>query len=222
MSTDNREGKNNLTGCLVWGCVGSIVIVLGAYIAFAVWVNRTIATLMSSPSTPPVRTKPYAFGYGSECAHVEIQLPDGYGTITYMHGLFEKGPEYPHFGARALHLAMKEGKTQKWPLLYSPLDDVRVGFYWYPEKTGLGPFLRLYDATGEALLDLKRKEIGEMSRTGASIQMYDYAYDDYSFMKGAIPPVDVTSAVCPGNCKYLGSVIRHEDKLVFMPAPTAE
>jgi hypothetical protein len=148
-----------------------VVLAVVAYFAASRAMNSFYSSIMNP--APIKRTGPYNFGYESESAHVIIQLPDGYGQLTYMHRPEGTGPAHPADGSRGIALKSAGHKPQEWPLPYYQLRTVRVGLYWHPAKNNMGPFLRFYDATGEFVLDLKRNEIAELVRENGKVFIGD-------------------------------------------------
>ncbi len=220
------------------GCGGCLVLVLIVFVGGSLFVGHMVSKTFSSGMAPPKRTGPYHWGNWSSAASVSIPLPNGHGTLTYGHELID--PSLHYGGGRGLRLVGPKGTTQEWPLQYSDQTAVRVGVYWHPAKNGQGPFVRFQDATGESVLDLGRREVGSVGRAAGKAYMSDYAYDDTSFSPGGgttetdasgkttttfesadgTPATDVTSALSPGNCTYLGSIIRSGNKLIFKAAPS--
>ena len=222
------------------GCGGCLVLLLvvpfvGGLVAM-LFMGRTMHTAVQQAAnpTPIKRTGPYDYGYWSESATVAISLPGGNGQLTYGHYLLD--PKLSTGGQRGLRLSVSGGR-QEWPLQYSPQSSVKVGTYWHPAKGGKGPFVRFCDATGESALDLQRREVGSVGRSAGHAYLCNYAYDNTSFQSSGpmtatvngktittfksangTPAPDVTAALSSSNCKYLGSIVRKGNKLVFVPA----
>lgn len=233
---NTRQKGWNWLPILGIGCGAILLLCLIVVVVLFLWIRSTFHAVFNQTfsSTPPVRTKPYDYGYQAEAAKTTIVLPDGIGTLTYMHMLMQKGIMYG--GKRAISIRFTKGKTQQWPLIYSSLMDVRVGMYWYSAKNGEGPFLCFYDATGELVLDIERREIGEIVRKNGKTFLGYYGYNDTEFSSGVEcsydakgnvigvrgangkPARDVTSALSNSNRVYLGTIVRVGNKLVFHPA----
>lgn len=214
------------------GCAGALLLFVIAIVGLFFWIRATVRgpvkTLMSN--APVKRTKPYAFGYNGTAAKVTLRLPDG-SLLTYMQ---EIGPAGSHYGGqRALRLVFGKGAKQEWPLVQCDPAMGKVGVYWHPAKQGQGPFVRLYDDTGESLLDLKRREVGELFKDYRTYFMSDHAYNDHEFRSGygyskgpkteyfsasGKPAINVTPVLSPLNCRYLGSVVRKGNGLIFVPS----
>ncbi len=220
---------------LAYGCGGVlllIVIVIIASFAVGVIVTRNAMEDLLDPK-PIVRTKPYHFGYESQSASAKIRLPEACGTLTYMHYLIDPRRELAGAGGRAVTLVSTDGRRQEWPLPYSHLTEVRVGVYWCPRVGGQGPLVKFYDATGESALDLDRREVGGLGRSGNGTYMSDYAYNDYEFSGAGhewssgkpvkyfsadgTPAIDVTPVVTSDKRVYLGTIVRRGSRLTFTP-----
>lgn len=217
-------------GC---GLGGLILLAVIAVVGVHIWMSRMAASVISqamSP-TPIVRTKPYRFGYAASAAKVSIPLPDGH-TLTYMHDFGD--PKLHTGGERALRMGIGGGSLQEWPLQYWQSPNIRVGVYWYGPKNGQGPLVRLLDASVESILDLRRMEVGELVRDKGNTYMCDYAYNDSEWASGypessgpgtpvryysanGSPALDMTIVTTPSNCRYLGSIVRKGNRLIFVP-----
>ncbi|MCE5199381.1 MAG: hypothetical protein ABFD54_04855 [Armatimonadota bacterium] len=220
---------------LAGGCIAVLVLATIAVVSVFLMIRSSMHNAMQSMLNPHpiVRMQPYSFGYSSNSASTKVQLPGGFGTLTYMHCLLDPKSKMPGSGQRAIKLVFSNGSTQQWPLMYSSQVNVKVSVYWYAGANGKGPFVKFYDATGESALDLQRCEIGSIDCSGKRIYMSDYGYNDTEFRTGSHewstgkpvkyfsasgkPATDVTLVMTPNNCTCLGTIFRHGNKLVFTP-----
>lgn len=219
------------------GCVVLVILVLVGSTVLGIFVARRAMNQAMNP-VPITRTKPYDWGYWSQAPNVVVALPDG-SRLTYAHGLIHTSAmQQPVDGQRGIKIAAG-GRSQEWPLLYSPVAAVKVGVYWHPSRGGQGPVIRFLDATGESALDLQRREAGDIGRSGGRAYLAYYAYDDTTFCGSSsestttngkattkyfsadlTPARDVTAVLTSQNCRYLGSIVRKGNKLIFVPAPS--
>ncbi len=214
MADERTRERRHETTVLGAGCAGCLLLAIIACVTAGLWVRRSVSWL----TTPPKRTGPYHWGYWARAPRVAIALPDG-STLRYGHYLIgtSAAPQAGE-GSRGVRRIAKAGGSQEWPLPYSHERAVRVGVYWHPAAGGQGPFVRFFDATGTSALDLGRREVGAIERIGARSAMDDYAYNDHTFWSGTGGPgLDVTRAVAPANSRYLGSIVRVGNGLVFRP-----
>lgn len=230
----DRNGRSSLIQtCGLVFVVVILVAVLGAigiYIYMARLMSSAISTALSG-TPPPRSTKPYKFGYSGVAAKCYLPLPEGWGSVTYQHGLGDGRGLLPVEGERAVTLTTRTGKSVDCPLGYFAPPKVRVGFYWYPEKHGSGPYLRLYDSCEESIVDVRRGVTQHLIRESGkaySGDRIDYYESIISSSKpgstivdvkiNGKPATDVTSIFGKNKGQYLGSVVRVGNKLIFTPA----
>ena len=218
---------------LLAGCGATALIVVIVLVGGVFAVRHIIQQALSIP--PPHRTGPYNWGYWSQSATSTTTLPAGAGRLTYGHVFVS--PHLAGGGERALRLKTS-GRTEEWPLAYSAATQVRVGVYWHPAANGQGPFLRFVDPGNEQVLDLGRREVGNLHRLNARIYEVDYEYDNTTLCTSGVtqefdgngklirltgpnggPPTDLTQALESARCTYLGSIVRKGNKLVFVKSP---
>lgn len=200
---------------LAIGCGGCLFLAIVCPFLFGLLGFFFYSSKMGSPASH--RAGSYHYGSWPQCATATIALPGSYGTLTYRHSL-PQGAGSAYDGSRGLKIASPGGAKQEWPLPYSHLSQVKVGVYWHPVNAGKGPFVRFLDASGESVLDLGRREVGSVSRSGGRIYSADYEYNNMMFSTGGKPPADLTGALSSGNSTYLGSIVLSGKKLVFVPA----
>lgn len=240
MHNSGEEHKRELPwlGYIALGCGILILIAIIALVGLVLMIGGQVSRVLTSTLNPqPIRrTAPYRFGYSSQAARVSIHLPDSHGTLTYMNCVIVPNPKSSGGGERGLRLTKGNRLIQEWPLVYSCVPLVRVSVYWYPRANGHGPFVRLYDATGESILDLGRSEVGEIYRVNGHIYLGDYQYSDTEFSSGigteddssgkvlrvlgadGKPARDVTSALDSRRARYLGTIVGSGYKLIFRPS----
>jgi hypothetical protein len=220
---------------LLAGCGGCVVLAIVACFAagFIGYFYVSKHPNLYAPNGPGS----YHFRYWSQSATASLVLPEGYGTLTYGHLLLNTGgSQSARGGERALILLTNAGMPQEWPLPYSRQVAVKVDVNWHPQKGGRGPFLGLSDVTRESVLDLQRRKVGEVRRSGGKVYMADYMYNNHGFMvrsrngraaggtpartshsAGGKPTNDLTLVLSPSNCTQLGSIVRSGNRLVFVP-----
>ena len=230
-SVSNGGGKSAswpvYVACGCGGClVAAILLWVGAGIAVSVFFNRMLSGTASTPSSPP------AFHYPS-AAQCRVPLPGGSGHLVYLHVLGDGSGNTYGEGRRTIRLETGFHSGAECPVCYFPSAGVRVGLYWYPERNGDGPYLRVFDDTGETLIDLKRGVSRDLLRSGGAVYAGDPPAGQKLFGETTVytqtppkvtveyngkPAQDVTARFGADNGKYLGSIVRHGNLLRFEAA----
>lgn len=221
-------------GCGV-GCLTVAVIVWFVIIMPMRTAVNSIKAQMNTP-THPIVSGTYKFSYTTGASSCKVNLPDGAGSITYLHVLHDGSGSIYGDGQRAIRYTANGMKTVECPLQYFQPVNVRVGCYWYPKKNGHGPFLRFYDSCGESVLDIDRGVTRDIIKVENQLFAGDYAADssssEYSIDKTKSPPVvtgmiingvpadDVTKQFGADKGIYIGSIVRKGNLLKFEPAMT--
>lgn len=221
---------------LLAGCAGITVIIVCVIVLATIYISRSISGMMSSsPPQPKSSTSLYEVPSDINTATCSFVLPSGFNKLTYYHIL----PNPLLWGDRGIRMTYSAGMSQDWPLPYNHLKNVRVGVYWYEAKNGLGPFIRFYDASGSYVLDLRTREVGDLKIFKGSFMFVKYTYSNTEFTSGigystdssgkliitdsyGNPARNVSSAINPANCTYLGSIVMKGNKLVFVNNPTGK
>ena len=239
-ATDNSETSSTWQ-YFVFGCGGCAVLavlaIFAVRVAMGYFVGWMVSSALSTP--PPPRVGPYKYGYASSAAKCSV-VPPGYsGSITYLHVLTGGGGVPYGEGQRAIRMATGASTSVDLPLQqYSPTA-VRVGVYWYPARKRAGPYIRLYDACGESLIDLGKKKSIAVLRVGKTVYGGDFVDSNnyggftYDILSGSFnkplkvgsvtfdgkPAYDITPIIGKNKGKYLGSIVRTGNALIFAPAP---
>ncbi len=215
---------------LLAGCAGITILIICAYVVLSIYISRSVSRLLSS-TPPPSKssTSRYAVPSGTNTATCSFMLPSRSSKLTYYHdqpGAWFSG------GVRGIRISYNAGMSQDWPLP-NQLKNVKVDVYWYEAKNGLGPFIRFYDAGGSYVLDLRTKEVGDLQKHNGSLMFVKYAYSDDYFLSGirystdssgkeiitdhyGNPARNVSAAINPANCTYLGSIVMKGNNLFFI------
>lgn len=222
---------------LLAGCAGITVIIVCVIVLVTIYISRSVSGMMSSSAPPPKSSASlYKVPSDPKPAKCSFMLPSGFNKITYYHTL----PNPVYWGERGIRITYSAGMSHDWPLPYSHLRNVKIGVYWYEAKNGLGPFIRFYDASGNSVLDLGNNEIGDICKFRGSYVFARYAYSLGEFSGGCgittdssgkvlsvtdpygNPARNVSAAINPANCTYLGSIVLKGNKLVFVSNPTGK
>lgn len=219
-------------GCGV-GCLVAVLFVLWAIVLPIGRAYKHISTQISTP-TRPVASGTYKFPYAAGAATCKVNLPDGNGSITYLHSLYDANGSIYGRGERAIRYAANGKKPVDCSLKDLQPVNLRVECYWYPKKNGKGPYLRLSDISGQSVLDVNRGVTREINQIEKQLFAGDYADDgssiDYSLDNTKKPPLpmsvvingapadDVTKQFGADKGIYIGSIVRRGNLLKFVPA----
>jgi hypothetical protein len=208
------------------GCGGCLVMTVLLFVGMGLFMRYMISRTLGTPTSPPKSVSAYRFHDRKSATTCVVPLPDG-TQIRYMQIL--PGAH------RAVEMVWRgHGKVER-PLVYYPNKNVRVGLYWYPQKNGLGPYVRTQDADGEHVIDprlgLTRRLLRKHGFVFAGALAQDaagYSYSSSSFLGRPTkvtgvtlegqPAPDMTATFGSDKGIYIGSIVQSGKKLVFVPA----